>query len=133
MEPRISLITLGVADLGRATRFYQDCLGLPRLQTPPSVTFFELGKTWLALWSRESLAADAGLAPQGEGFRGFALAHNVRSPAEVDTLLARVAACGAVVTKPGQLTDWGGYSGYFTTDPDGFVWEIAHNPGFPHV
>ena len=83
MEPRISLITLGVADLGRATRFYQDCLGLPRLETPPSVTFFELGKTWLALWSRESLAADAGLAPQGAGFRGFALAHNVRSPAEV--------------------------------------------------
>ena len=132
MEPRISLITLGVADLERATRFYAECLGLPRLETPPSITFFELGKTWLALWPWESLAADAGLAPQGSGFRGFALAHNVLSPAEVDALLARAAAGGGTVTKAGHATDWGGYSGYFT-DPDGFVWEIAHNPGFPHV
>ena len=132
MEPRISLITLGVADLERATRFYAECLGLPRIATPPSITFFELGKTWLALWPWESLAADAGLAPQGSGFRGFALAHNVRSPAEVDALLARAAAGGGTLTKPGHATDWGGYSGYFT-DPDGFVWEIAHNPGFPHV
>lgn len=62
MEPRISLITLGVSDLERATRFYAECLGLPRIETPPSVTFFELGKTWLALWSWESLAADAGLS-----------------------------------------------------------------------
>ena len=132
MEPRISLITLGVSDLERATRFYAECLGLPRIETPPSVTFFELGKTWLALWSWESLAADAGLAPAGSGFRGFALAHNVRSPAEVDALLERVAALGAKVTKKGHPTDWGGYSGYFT-DLDGFLWEVAHNPGFPHV
>ncbi len=132
MEARISLITLGVADLERATRFYQDCLGLPRIETPPSVTFFELGKTWLALWSRESLAADAGLAAEASGFRGFALAHNVRSPAEVDALLAHVATFGATITKPGQATDWGGYAGYFT-DPDGFLWEVAHNPAFPHV
>jgi len=132
MEPRISLITLGVADLERATRFYAECLGLPRLETPPSITFFELGKTWLALWPWESLAADAGLVPQGSGFRGFALAHNVRSPAEVDALLARAAAGGGTLTKPGHATDWGGYSGYFT-DPDGFAWEIAYNPGFPHV
>ena len=132
MEPRISLITLGVADLQRATRFYAECLGLPRIETPPSVTFFELGKTWLALWSRESLAADAGLAPDGSGFRGFALAHNVRSLAEVDALLQRVAAFGATITKPAQATEWGGYSGYFR-DPDGFLWEVAHNPAFPHV
>lgn len=132
MEARISLITLGVADLERATRFYQDCLGLPRIETPPSVIFFELGKTWLALWSRDSLAADAGVAGDGAGFRGFALAHNVRSPAEVDALLAHVARHGATVTKPGRATDWGGYSGYFT-DPDGFLWEVAHNPAFPHV
>lgn len=132
IEPRISLITLGVSDLERATRFYEDCLGLPRLDTPPSVTFFELGKTWLALWSRESLAADAGLPVEGSGFCGFALAHNVRSPLEVDALLARVANFGATVTKPAHATDWGGYSGYFT-DLDGFLWEIAHNPGFPHL
>jgi catechol 2,3-dioxygenase-like lactoylglutathione lyase family enzyme len=132
MEPRISLITLGVADLERATRFYETGLGLPRLKTPPSVTFFELGRTWLALWSRESLAADAGVSSQGSGFPGFSLAHNVRSPAEVDALLEHVKAFGATVVKPGHATDWGGYSGYFT-DPDGFFWEVAHNPGFPHV
>lgn len=132
MEPRISLITLGVADLERATRFYEQCLGLPRLDTPPSVTFFEMGKTWLALWSRASLAADAGVPAQGSGFPGFALAHNVRSSDEVDALLAQVAACGGTVVKAGHPTDWGGYSGYFT-DPDGFLWEVAYNPDFPHL
>jgi catechol 2,3-dioxygenase-like lactoylglutathione lyase family enzyme len=132
MEPRISLITLGVADLERATRFYEQGLGLPRLKTPPSITFFELGKTWLALWSRESLAADAGLPSKGSGFQGFSLAHNVRSSAEVDALLDHVAKFGAKVVKPAHRTDWGGYSGYFT-DPDGFLWEVAHNPDFPHV
>jgi catechol 2,3-dioxygenase-like lactoylglutathione lyase family enzyme len=132
MEPRISLITLGVADLERATRFYEECLRLPRLKTPPSVAFFEMGKTWLALWPRESLAADAGLPSKGSGFPGFALAHNVRSPAEVDTLLAHAGTCGGKVVMPGHPTDWGGYSGYFT-DPDGFLWEVAHNPDFPHV
>ena len=132
MEPRISLITLGVADLERATRFYQDGLQLPRLPTPPSVTFFEMGRTWLALWPRASLAADAGLPAAGSGFAGFSLAHNVRSPAEVDALLAQVGQCGATVVKAGHATDWGGYSGYFT-DPDGFLWEVAHNPDFPHV
>ena len=132
MEPRISFITLGVADLERATRFYEECLGLPRLKTPPSITFFELGKTWLALWPRTSLAADAGLSSQGSGFPGFTLAHNVRSPAEVDALLVHVAKYGAKITKPGHVTDWGGYSGYFA-DLDGFLWEVAHNPDFPHV
>ena len=132
MEPRISLITLGVADLERATRFYEECLRLPRLKTPPSITFFEMGKTWLALWPRENLAADAGLSSKGSGFPGFALAHNVRSPAEVDALLAHVATGGAKVVKPGHPTDWGGYSGYFA-DLDGFLWEVAHNPDFPHV
>jgi hypothetical protein len=132
MEPRISLITLGVADLDKATRFYEECLGLPRLQTPPSIVFFEMGKTWLGLWPRENLADDAGLSPDGSGFRGFSLAHNVRSPAEVDALLAHVETCGAKVVKSAHATDWGGYSGYFT-DPDGFLWEVAHNPDFPHL
>jgi catechol 2,3-dioxygenase-like lactoylglutathione lyase family enzyme len=132
VEPRISFITLGVADLERATRFYEQGLGLPRLETPPSVTFFELGKTWLALWSRESLAADAGVPAQPSGFPGFSLAHNVRSPAQVDALLAHVATVGGTILKPGHETDWGGYSGYFA-DPDGFLWEVAYNPDFPHV
>ena len=105
MEPRISLITLGVADLETATRFYEEGLGLPRLKTPPSIVFFELGKTWLALWPRESLAADAGLSAAGSGFAGFALAHNVRSAAEVDALLAHVATQGATVVKAGHATD----------------------------
>ena len=123
MEPRISLDTLGVAGLERVTRFYEECLCLPRLETSPSVTFFELGKIWLALWPRESLAVDAGLSSQGSGFPGFSLAHNVRSPAEADAPLAHVAAFGARIVKPAHLTDCGGYAGYFT-DPDGFLWEV---------
>jgi len=132
MEPRISFVTLGVADLARAAQFYEHCLGLPRLQTPPSVAFFELGKTRLALWPRENLAADAGVSAEGSGFRGFALAHNVRSPEEVDVLLERAARGGGTVVKRGRRTDWGGYAGYFA-DPDGFLWEVAYNPDFPHV
>jgi len=132
MEPRISLVTLGVSNLERATRFYEDILKLPRLESPPTVTFFELGKTWLALFSREDLAADAGVAAEGAGFPGFALAHNVRSEAEVDGLLKHIAASGGRIVKPAQRADWGGYSGYFA-DPDGFLWEVAWNPHFPHV
>jgi catechol 2,3-dioxygenase-like lactoylglutathione lyase family enzyme len=132
VEPRVSFITLGVTDLDRAVRFYEQGLGLARLKTPPSVAFFEMGKTWLALWSRESLADDAGVPATGSGFRGFSLAHNVRSPAEVDALLAHVEKFGGKVTKRGHRTEWGGYAGYFA-DPDGFLWEVAHNPDFPHV
>ena len=132
MEPRLSLVTLGVADLERATRFYENVLKLPRLETPPGVAFFELGKTWLSLFPRDELAADAGVANDGAGFRAFALAHNVRSEAEVDALLAEVERGGARIVKRGQRAEWGGYSGYFA-DPDGFLWEVAWNPGFPHV
>jgi uncharacterized protein len=132
MEPRISFITLGVTDLERATRFYADALRLPQLKSPPSVSFFEMGRTWLALYPRELLAADAGVSADGGGFPGFALAHNVRSPDAVDELLAEATAGGGRVVKPGQPTDWGGYAGYFA-DPDGFLWEVAWNPEFPHV
>lgn len=132
MEPRISFITLGVRDLPRATRFYAEVLRLPQKETPPTVSFFEMGKTWLALFPREDLAADAGVSAEGGGFAGFALAHNVRSPAEVDALLTEAAADGGRLVKPGRRTDWGGYAGYFA-DPDGFLWEVAWNPGFPHV
>jgi uncharacterized protein len=132
MEPRISFVTLGVFDLERATRFYADGLGLPQLKSPPTVSFFELGKTWLALYSRDLLAADAGVPAEGSGFPGFALAHNVRSPAEADRLLAQVAAAGGTIVRSARQTDWGGYAGYFA-DPDGFLWEVAWNPRFPHV
>jgi catechol 2,3-dioxygenase-like lactoylglutathione lyase family enzyme len=132
MEPRISFVTLGVRDLERATRFYADVLRLPRLPTPPTVTFFEMGRTWLALYPRDLLAADAGVPADGAGFPGFALAHNVRSSAEVDSLLAEAANGGGRIVKPGQKADWGGYSGYFA-DPDGFLWEVAWNLHFPHL
>jgi uncharacterized protein len=132
MEPRISFVTLGVTDLVRATRFYAEGLALPQLKSPPTVSFFELGATWLALYPWEALAADAGVSASGSGFRGFALAHNVRSRAEADRLLEQVEMAGGVIVKPAGPTEWGGYAGYFA-DPDGFLWEVAWNPRFPHV
>ncbi len=132
MEPRISFVTLGVGDLQRATRFYVDVLGLVRLPSPPSVAFFEMGQTWLALYPRAELAADAGVPAEGGGFHGFTLAHNVRSPEEVDLLLKQVEEAGGRIVKAGQTAFWGGYTGYFA-DPDDFLWEVAWNPRFPHV
>jgi catechol 2,3-dioxygenase-like lactoylglutathione lyase family enzyme len=137
MEPRISFVTLGVADLERSTQFYAEGLGLPRRKSPPMVSFFEMGPTWLALYPRHLLAADAGVAgggsdqhSEGAGFQGFALAHNVRSAVEADQILTQVALSGGRVTRPARPTDWGGYAGYFA-DPDGFLWEVAWNPKFP--
>ena len=136
MEPRLSFVTLGVADLERATRFYRDVLGLPQQETPPEVSFFELGRTWLALFPRGELAADAGVDPgpprAPDAFPGFSLAHNLRSAEEVDRLLADVAARGGRLVRTGRRAEWGGYTGYFA-DPDGFLWEVAWNPHFPHV
>lgn len=130
MEPRITLVTLGVTDLARSIRFYRDGLGLPQRATPESVAFFELRGMWLSLYGREALAEDAHVSPEGSGFRGFSLAHNVRSPEAVDQLLADAVAAGATLVKPGQKVFWGGYSGYFA-DPDGFLWEVAWNPDLP--
>jgi catechol 2,3-dioxygenase-like lactoylglutathione lyase family enzyme len=132
VEPRLSFVTLGVADLERATRFYAQGMKLPRLRSPANVSLFELGRTWLALYPRELLAADAGVPATGQGFAGFALAHNVRSRAEADQLLAEVVEAGGRIVKAAGAADWGGYSGYFA-DPDGFLWEVAWNPRFPHV
>jgi catechol 2,3-dioxygenase-like lactoylglutathione lyase family enzyme len=129
MEPRISLITLGVADLSRATAFYRDGLGLPVHGDFSGVTFFNLRGTWLSLYSRADLAADAGFSPEGSGFAGITLAHNVKSKEEVDALLQKAQSAGAQITKPAQDTEWGGYSGYFA-DLDGHLWEIAWNPHF---
>ena len=129
MEPRISIITLGVADLAASVRFYRDGLGLPMREGGDGIAFFETKGTWLALFPREALAADATVPADGAGFRGFTLAHNVRSREEVDALLQEAAAAGASVIKPAQDTDWGGYSGYFS-DPDGYLWEVAWNPHF---
>lgn len=132
MEPRLSLVTLGVTDLARSIRFYTEVLGLVRLNDHSDVAFFELGRTWLALYPRHLLAADAGVPEEGGGFAGFTLAHNVRTPEAVDELLAQVEARGARVVKPATQADWGGRTGYFA-DPDGFLWEVAWNPHFPHV
>lgn len=132
MEPRISFVTLGVGDLDCSIRFYEQVLKLPRRETPPTVAFFEMGRTWLALYPRELLAADAGVSAEGSGFSGFSLAHNVADEAGVDRLLAEVAAGGGRVLKPAGPADWGGRTGYFA-DPDGFLWEVAWNPHFPHV
>ena len=129
MEPRITLITLGVGDLARSIRFYRDGLGLPMRDGPDGIAFFETRGTWLSLFPRESLAQDATVAQEGSGFRGFSLAHNVRTPEEVDRLLREAVEAGATLVKPAQKVFWGGYSGYFA-DPDGFLWEVAWNPHF---
>lgn len=129
MQPRISMITLGVRDLAASIAFYERGLGLPRMESPPEVAFFTLDGSWLGLYGREALAADAAVPAEGGGFAGVALAHNVSSEAEVDALLAQAVAAGARLVKPGQKVSWGGYSGYFA-DPDGHLWEVAYNPHF---
>jgi catechol 2,3-dioxygenase-like lactoylglutathione lyase family enzyme len=127
MKPRISMITLGVDDIERAVDFYEKGLGFPRMESPPSVAFFTLNGSWLGLYGRAALAEDAMVSAEGSGFNSFALAHNVGSDAEVDALLSQAVDAGATLVKPGQKVFWGGYSGYFK-DPDGHLWEIAHNP-----
>ena len=130
MEPRISLVTLGVTDLARSRQFYAEGLGLPlSAQSNDGVAFFELHGAWLSLYPRTALAEDVGAPAQSSGFRGFTLAHNVRTKAEVDAVLAEAVAAGATLVKPAQEAFWGGYSGYFA-DPDGFLWEVAYNPHF---
>ena len=131
VEPRISIITLGVTDLARSVEFYRDGLGLPLVdENTESIAFFQSRGTWLALYPRESLAADAGVATEGSGFSGVTLAHNVRTREEVDALLDVAVAAGATLVKAAQDTLWGGYSGYFA-DPESYLWEIAWNPNFP--
>lgn len=129
MKPRISMITLGVSDLARSVEFYEQGLGFPKRESPPEVAFFTLNGTWLGLYSRDALAEDATVAAEGSGFSGFTLSHNVTSETEVDQVLEQAVAAGAILIKPPQKVFWGGYSGYFK-DPDGHLWEIAHNPFF---
>jgi catechol 2,3-dioxygenase-like lactoylglutathione lyase family enzyme len=131
VEPRLSLVTLGVSDLARSRAFYERLGWRAGGPTDENVVFFQAGGMILGLWSRDSLAEDAGLAPgTGDGFGGIALAHNVRSKAEVDAVMAEAEAAGARILRPAQDVFWGGYTGYFA-DPDGHPWEVAWNPGFP--
>ena len=129
MEQRVSLITLGVADLDRSRAFYE-ALGWRRsVRDAKGVIFFQIGGMALALYPRDDLARDAHVAPEGSGFCGVALAHNVRSRDDVDRVLNEAAAVGATILKPARDAEWGGYSGYFA-DVDGYPWEVAWNPGF---
>ncbi|MGC4780197.1 VOC family protein [Micromonospora zamorensis] len=128
MEQRISLVTLGVSDVARAKAFYEQ-LGWHGQEVEETV-FLQAGGLALVLWSRQKLAADAGISDRRtDGFGGVTLAQNVRSREEVDELMATATKAGGTVTMPARETFYGGYAGYFA-DPDGHLWEIAWNPGF---
>jgi catechol 2,3-dioxygenase-like lactoylglutathione lyase family enzyme len=125
VEQRLSLVTLGVADLDRAREFYES-LGWRRGDDNDDVVFFQTGGMIVALWDRAALADDSAVEDTG-GWGGVSLALNVRSPEEVDDVLEEARAAGAVIGRAGAETFWGGYSGVFV-DPDGHPWEVAHNP-----
>ncbi|SLN45515.1 Glyoxalase-like domain protein [Roseovarius albus] len=126
MEQRVSLITLGVADLERSTRFYE-VLGWKRVESPDGVIAFDLIGQTLGLYPRMALAAELGVAEADLGTGAVTLAHNLRSRRSVKELMASAEAAGARIVKPPQEVFWGGFHGYFA-DPDGHIWEIAHNP-----
>ena len=126
MEQRVSLVTLGVADVGRARAFYEALGWTTGAELGDDVVFFPAGGMIVALWGRQQLAEDS-VVSDGGGWGGITLAHNVRSPGEVDAVLAEAEAAGATIARPGAETFWGGYSGVFV-DLDGHPWEIAHNP-----
>ena len=126
MEQRLSVVTLGVGDLDRSRAFYESLGWVTGASPGDDVVFFQGGGLVLALWSRDRLAEDSAV-DDNDGWGGVTLAHNVRSPAEVDAVLADAAAAGATIGRPGAVTFWGGYSGVFI-DPDGHPWEVAHNP-----
>jgi catechol 2,3-dioxygenase-like lactoylglutathione lyase family enzyme len=126
VEQRVSVITLGVADLKRARRFYEALGWTTAAGEDDDVVFFQAGGLVVGLWGRDQLAEDSVVADSG-GWGGITLAHNVNSPAEVDAVLAEAETAGATIGRPGAETFWGGYSGIFV-DPDGHPWEVAHNP-----
>ncbi len=132
-EPRVSLITLGVTDFQKSLRFYEEGLGWKRSNAGSGESaFFQIGGTILSLYPRAALAEDAGVVEDSADctFHGFTLAHNVRTREEVDRVLAYVRQFGGKIVKDALDAFWGGRSGYFA-DPDGFLWEVAWNPGFP--
>ena len=134
MKPRITVLTLGVADLERSLRFYKEGLGLPtdgiigKEFEYGAVAFFKLqGGLMLALWPRKSLSHDSGLPIEAASSTEFSIGHNVRSRAEVDAVMKQAKAAGAVIVKSARDTFWGGYAGYFK-DFDGHLWEVVWNP-----
>ena len=130
MQPRLTLVTLGVADIARSRLFYETLSFKASSASQESVAFFDAGGVVLGLFGRAALAEDAKVGDSVPGFSGVALAHNARNEAEVDAVLHEAVAAGATLLKPGQKVFWGGYSGYFA-DPDGHLWEVAYNPFFP--
>jgi catechol 2,3-dioxygenase-like lactoylglutathione lyase family enzyme len=127
VDPRITIVTLGVRDLARSRRFYADGLGWrPAKGSSDDIVFFSVGAIILALYPLDALAKDAHL-DVGSGFGGITLAQNVRTLGEVDAALAAAVAAGGKMLRPAQRVFWGGYSGYFA-DPDGHPWEVAHHP-----
>jgi len=128
MEQRLSLITLGVADLSRAVAFYERVVGWKAAPSPPGVAFFDLNGVVFSLFPHDDLAKDMNAAANGvRAYEGFALAHNARSKEEVDSIFSRLKKNGATIVKEPEKAFWGGYSGYFS-DPDGHKWEVAYNP-----
>ncbi|QMU58546.1 MAG: VOC family protein [Boseongicola sp.] len=127
MKPRISMIALGVSDLAASVKFYEAWFGVTKEESPPTVAFLALNGSWLGLTNRDALAGDAGLSPEGTGFAGINMAHNVASEAEVDAVVADAEAAGGTVVKAPVKADWGGYHAY-VADPDGHLWDIAYNP-----
>ncbi len=130
LSPRLSIVTLGVANVAKARAFYMALGWQPSSASQEQIVFFQLSGVVLALFDRNHLADDATVAPAGDGFRAVTLAHNVGSEAEVDAALAHAERSGARIVKPAAKVFWGGYSGYFA-DPDGHLWEVAYNPFFP--
>ncbi len=128
MEQRLSLVTLGVADVERARRFYEGLGWTTRAQPGDDVVFFQTGGMVVALWGREQLAEDSGVEDSG-GWGGVTFAYNTRSPAEVDAVIEEARAAGATIPREPGETFWGGYSAMFL-DPDGHPWEVAHNPAW---
>jgi catechol 2,3-dioxygenase-like lactoylglutathione lyase family enzyme len=126
MEQRLTLVTLGVTDLARSRAFYEALGWVTGAAPDDDVVFFQSGGMVVALWGRSQLAEDSGVT-EGQGWGGITLAHNVRSPSEVDSAMTEAAAAGATITRRAGETFWGGYSGVFL-DPDGYPWEVAHNP-----
>jgi predicted lactoylglutathione lyase len=129
MEQRVSIITLGVAELERSKKFYERLGWRSSMASAEGVVFFQAGGMALALFPRHELAKDANISFEGHGFSPVSLAYNARNRDDVDSVLAEAGATGAKLLKPAQEAFWGGYSGYFS-DLDGFVWEVAWNPNF---